>query len=107
MNLPQDIHLETFSYLPAEDLFKCSRVSKSWKALIYSSSLWKAEFYRRKEITSIPSFVTEIEKQNQWKTFFSLLIILWKAKKFFKFESGNTISTFYSRCKTFTKNLHS
>ncbi len=47
--LPNEIGLQVFEYLDAKDLARCELVSKTWKALVAETSVWRTAFLRRYE----------------------------------------------------------
>ncbi|XP_049944359.1 F-box/LRR-repeat protein 7-like [Schistocerca serialis cubense] len=46
--LPEELLLEVFTYLPFSDIVTCSRVSRRWQSVTHSSRLWRNLRYRGK-----------------------------------------------------------
>ncbi|EEH45297.1 uncharacterized protein PADG_01447 [Paracoccidioides brasiliensis Pb18] len=53
-DMPEEIKMAIFQYLPAKDLFRCSRVSKSWNKMCFDGQLW-ARLDASTYYTDIPS----------------------------------------------------
>ncbi|OJD12017.1 hypothetical protein ACJ73_09418 [Blastomyces percursus] len=53
-NMPEEIKMAILQYLPAKDLFRCSRVSKAWNKMCFDGQLW-ARLDASTYYTDIPS----------------------------------------------------
>ncbi|EEQ83711.1 F-box domain-containing protein [Blastomyces dermatitidis ER-3] len=53
-DMPEEIKMAILQYLPAKDLFRCSRVSKAWNKMCFDGQLW-ARLDTSTYYTDIPS----------------------------------------------------
>ncbi|KAG5287697.1 F-box domain-containing protein [Histoplasma capsulatum G186AR] len=53
-NMPEEIKMSILQYLPAKDLFRCSRVCKAWNKMCFDGQLW-AKLDASTYYTDIPS----------------------------------------------------
>jgi len=67
-DLPDEVILEIFTYLPTKDLGRCAMVSKRFKNIISTESLWSEREIPEKSSTGLDLLVYQYDRRRVSKS---------------------------------------